>query len=50
MTTSSTMKLHTDLNGIDETRGKITLEEGNLLVNEKNFDRQTYAHHKKSGL
>ena len=46
-TTSSRMNSHTDLNGIDETRCNITVEEGDLLVNEK-IDRQTYAHHKNS--
>ena len=45
MTASSRINSHTDLNRIDETRGNITVEEGDLLVNEKNIDRQTYAHH-----
>ena len=45
MTGSSRMYSHTDLNRIDETHGYITVEEGDLLVNEKNIDRQTYADH-----
>ena len=45
MTASSRINSHTDLNRIDETRGNITVEEGDLLVNEKNIDRQTHAHH-----
>ena len=44
-TTSSIINSHTDLYRIDETRGNITVEEGDLLVNEKNIDRQTQAHH-----
>ena len=48
MTNSSRIKSHTDINGIDETRGNITVEEGDLLVNEKNIDLQTHGHH--SGL
>ena len=44
MTASSRINSHTDLNRTDETRGNITVEEGDLLVNEKNIDRQTYAH------
>ena len=46
MTASSRINSHTDLNRIDETRGNITVEEGDLLVNEKNIDRQTYSHHR----
>ena len=34
---------HTDLNGIDETRANIAVAEGDLLVNERNIDRQTHA-------
>ena len=45
VTASSTINSHTYLNRVDETRGNITVEEGDLLVNEKNIDRQTYAHH-----
>ena len=40
---------HMGLNRIDENRGKITVEDGDLLVNEKNIDRQTYAHHMVTG-
>ena len=42
---SSWMNSNADLNRIDETRGKITVEEGDLLVNEKNIDRQSYSAH-----
>ena len=45
MTTSSKINSKTDLNKIDETRGSITVEEGDLLVNERNCDRQTHSHH-----
>ena len=45
MTAPSRINSHTDINRIDETRANITVEEGDLLVNEKNIDRQTYAHH-----
>ena len=45
MTTSSRINSHTDLNRIDDTRGNITIEEGDLLVKEKNTDRPTYTHH-----
>ena len=45
MTSSSRISSHTDLNRIDETRGNTTVEEGDLLVNEKNIDRQTCPHH-----
>ena len=44
MTASSKIHSRTDLNRIDETRGNITVEEGDLLVNEKNLDRQTHTH------
>ena len=45
MTASSRINSHTELNRIDETRGNITVEGGDLLVNETNIDRQTHAHH-----
>ena len=45
MSASSRVNSHTDLNRIDETRDNITVEEGDLLVNERNIDRQTHAHH-----
>ena len=35
MTASSRVHSRTDLNRIDETRGNFTVEEGDLLVNEK---------------
>ena len=46
MTASSRINWHSDIKIIDEIRGNITVEEGDLLVNEKNIDRQKYAHHR----
>ena len=43
VTASSRINSRTDINRIDKTRGKISVEEGDLLVNEKNFDRRTYV-------
>ena len=40
---------HTDLNRIDETRRNITKEDGDLLVNDRNIDRQTHTHHIVTG-
>ena len=34
-----------NLSGIDETRGYITVEEGDLPVGDRNLDRGTHAHH-----
>ena len=45
MTASSRMHSHTDLNKIDETRSNFTVEEGDLMVNGKNIDRQKHTHH-----
>ena len=45
-TASSRINSRTDLNRIDETRGNITV--GDLLVNERNIDRQTHTHHTNS--
>ena len=45
MTTSRGLDSRTDLNKIDETRSNITVEEGDLVVNEKNIDRQSHIHH-----
>ena len=45
MTTSSKINSYTDLNIIDETHGKTTVEGVDLTVNEKNIDRQTHNHH-----
>ena len=45
MTASSRKKCHTDLNRIDDTRGSITVEAGDLAVNERNFDRQAHSLH-----
>ena len=45
MTAFSRKNSHTDLNRIDDTRGNITVKEGDLLFNEKIIDRQTYAHY-----
>ena len=39
---SHRLNSRTDLNRIDETRGNITVEESDLLVNERNIDRQTH--------
>ena len=41
MAASSRINSHSDLTRIDETRGKITVEGCDLLVNERNIDRQT---------
>ena len=49
MTASSRINSHTDQKRIDDTRGIITLEEGDFLVNESNIDRQTHAHLNKDG-
>ena len=45
MTTSSRIHSRTELNTIVETRGNITVEKGDLVVNEKNIDRQSHTHH-----
>ena len=45
MTASSRISSRTDSNKIDETCGSITVEEGDLEVNEKIIDRQSHAHH-----
>ena len=45
LTASSRINSHTHLKKIDETRGDVTVEKGDLLVNQKNIDRQTYTHH-----
>ena len=42
MTASSRTNSHTNISRIEETPGNITVEEGDMLVNETNFDRQTY--------
>ena len=44
ITVSIRINSHTDLKRIDETRGNITAEEGDLLVNKKNIGWQTQAH------
>ena len=44
MTASSRIKSHWDLNRIDEPRGNVIVEEGDLFVNRKTTDRQSYAH------
>ena len=49
MTVSSRTNSHIGLSRIDETRGNITVEEGDLLVNEKNIDRHAYTHHMATG-
>ena len=45
MIASSRINLRTDLNWFDETCSNITVEEGDLSVNERNFDQQTHTHH-----
>ena len=45
MTASSRINPYTDLNKIDKTRGNSALEVNDLVVNEKNIDRQTHTHH-----
>ena len=47
MTASSRIQSRTDLKGVDETRGNVTVEEGDLVLNERNSDRQLYTHHRK---
>ena len=46
MTTSSRINSKTDLHNVDETRGNISVDGGDLLVNDKNFDQQSHTHHK----
>ena len=48
MTASSRKNSRTGLNRIDETRCNVTVEESDLLVNERNIDRQTHTHHNRS--
>ena len=45
MTASSGKISHTNMKRDDETRGNITVREGDLLLKEKNIDRQIQAHH-----
>ena len=45
MTAWSKIDSHTELNRFDETRGNMTVEGEDLLVNERNIDRQTHTHH-----
>ena len=45
MTASSRIHSRTDLNRIDETRENITVEEGDLMVNEKKIDQQSHTYH-----
>ena len=45
MITSSKINSNTGLNKVDETHGNITAEEGDLLVNERNFYRLSHTHH-----
>ena len=45
MTASSRIHSRTDLKMIDETRGNITVEGVDFLVNEQNIDRLTHTHH-----
>ena len=45
LTASIRINSHTDRNRNDETRGNFTVKGGDLLVNERNIDRQTHTHH-----
>ena len=49
MTASSRKNSCTDLEIIDETGGNIAVEEGDLLINETNIDRQTHSSQKYLG-
>ena len=44
ITASSRLNSNVHLNGNNETRSNITVEEGDLPVGEKNLDRETHAH------
>ena len=44
-TAASRINSHTDSNRIIWTRGNITVEGGDFLVDERNIDRQTHTHH-----
>ena len=44
LTTLNRLNSHTDLNRFDETRGNLTVEEGDLSVRERKIDRPTYTH------
>ena len=44
MIAQSRINSHTHLNRIDETRGSITVQGGDLTINEKNFERQAHNH------
>ena len=49
MTASSKYNSNTNLDRIDETRGNITVEAGDLLVREINFyHRETHFHHRRN--
>ena len=50
MTGSSRINSHTDLKMIDETGGNIIIERDDLLVNERNIDRQTHTHQSLNSL
>ena len=39
------MNSNTDLNKIDETHGNVAVEGSDLLLNERNIDRQSHPHH-----
>ena len=45
MTATSRFNSDANLDGINETRGNITTDEGDLMVEEKIPDRETHAHH-----
>ena len=49
LTVSSRKDSYTVLSRIDETRGYITVEGGDLLVNDRNFERKTHTRHPCNG-
>ena len=48
MTASSRVNSQTDSNRIDDTRGNITIEGSDSLVNERNIDQQTHTRQRLS--
>ena len=44
-TASNRLNSNTELNGIDETHGKIIVEAGGVSVSKRIFDRQAHTHH-----
>ena len=46
MISSSRKRSRIDVIRIEQTRGNFTADEGDLLFNVKNIDRQTHIHHR----